>query len=142
MGNLWRNYLLNNLLGNKIIISEILYDFEKYERLGFIFPEIYIQLRDAGKKRRKSNEDHINYLLKKIFPNNKYEVGNIIDFPAGDMFWAKTLAIYQIFELNISDEFPLEVGQLDCTIMHGIERFWLYLVKLNGYYYKKIFKYY
>ena len=85
---------------------------------------------------------HINSLLNNIFINNKYEIGNELDFPAGNMFWARVLAIYQIFEINIFDKFPKEKGQIDCTIMHGIERIWLYLVKLNGYYYKKIFKYY
>ena len=105
-----------------------------------IFLRKFFQIILAYKKRKESNEKYINELLKNIFPNNKYEVGNIIEFPAGDMFWAKTLAIYQIFELDIYKEFPIEKGQLDDTIMHGIERLWLYLVKLNGYYYKKIFK--
>ena len=143
LGKLWRLYLYNNLLGNKIFISEILSDFEKYERLGFIFPETYIEiLLKFGKKRKKLNQMHINSLLNNIFINNKYEIGNELDFPAGNMFWARVLAIYQIFEINIFDKFPIEKGQIDCTIMHGIERIWLYLVKLNGYYYKKIFKYY
>jgi lipopolysaccharide biosynthesis protein len=37
----WRNYLLNNLLGNKDIIFEILTDFENNDKLGFVFPENY-----------------------------------------------------------------------------------------------------
>ena len=56
------------------------------------------------------------------------------------MFWAKVKAIYQIFDLNLEKRFPKENGQLNLTLMHGIERIWLYIVKLNGYYYKKIFK--
>ena len=35
------NYILNNLLGTKQIISEILTDFENNNNLGFIFPEKY-----------------------------------------------------------------------------------------------------
>ena len=143
LGKNWRYYLYNNLLGSKEIVSEILSDFENYDRLGFIFPETYFQiLLYFGKKRKKMNEMYLNYLLKTMFPNNEYQTGNQLDFPAGNMFWARVLSIYQIFELNILDKFPKEKGQIDCTIMHGIERIWLYLVKLNGYYYKKIFKYY
>ena len=80
----------------------------------------------------------MKYLLNKFFPN--YKIGPQIDFPAGNMFWAKTKAIYQIFEVNLNTKFANEKDQTNDTIMHGIERIWLYLVKLNGYYYKTILK--
>ena len=42
--------------------------------------------------------------------------GNLINivviFPAGDMFWARTEAIYQIFEIKFINKFPKELGQL------------------------------
>ena len=41
IGDNWRNYLYNNLLGNENIISEILADFENNDKLGFSFPENY-----------------------------------------------------------------------------------------------------
>ena len=44
IGDDWRNYLLENLLGNEKIISEILSDFENNEKLGFIFPENYYKI--------------------------------------------------------------------------------------------------
>ena len=56
------------------------------------------------------------------------------------MFWARIDAIHQIFKIKFTNKFPEELGQLNKTIMHAIERIWLYLVKLNGYYYKVIFK--
>ena len=58
------------------------------------------------------------------------------------MFWAKINAIYQIFQKDFESLYPKESGQTNGTIMHAIERLWLYLVKLNGYYYKIIFKYF
>ena len=94
------------------------------------------------KKSFELNKIQMNYILKKIFHNRRYKIGQFLDFPAGNMFWAKTLAIYQIFHLDINDKVPKEKGQLDITLMHGIERIWLFLVKLNGYYYQKIFKCY
>jgi lipopolysaccharide biosynthesis protein len=87
------------------------------------------------------NRIQMNYILEKIF-NKRYKIGHFLDFPAGNMFWAKVLAIYQIFFLDINENVPKEKGQIDQTIMHGIERIWLFLVKLNGYYYQKMFKYY
>ena len=54
-------------------------------------------------------------ILKRIF--HKYKVGDKLIFPLGDMFWAKTKAIYQIF--NIRLKFPDELGQTDKTIIHA-----------------------
>ena len=82
----------------------------------------------------------MKYILKHLFTNVK--LGNRLIFPAGNMFWARVTAIYQIFEINLNNKFVKENDQTNDTIMHGIERIWLYLVKLNGYYYKTIFKSY
>ena len=140
-GDDWRQYLLENLLGSTDIVSEILTDFENNDKLGFIFPETYYKvLLEYGSELTRRDKLYIKYLLKKINKNAK--IGNIIDFPAGNMFWAKVEAVYQIFNLNILDTFPKENYQVDGTIMHGIERFWLFLVKMNNFYYKKIFKHF
>ena len=58
------------------------------------------------------------------------------------MFWAKINSIYQIFKIRLKKKVPKELNQTNETIMHGIERIWLYLVKLNGYYFKIIFKHF
>ena len=47
------------------------------------------------------------------------------------MFWAKTAAIYQIFTKDLSEYYPNESAKKSFTIMHAIERIWLYLVKFN-----------
>ena len=143
LGELWSKYLLNNLLGNKEIIIEILSNFENYDKLGFIFPETYYEVYlNFGKILSKINKIHMNNILQIIFPNNNYKVGKILDFPEGNMFWAKISSIYQIFIGDFYEKIPGEKGQNDGTIINGIERIWLYLVKINGYYYQKIFKHY
>ena len=141
-GDEWRLYLFNNLLGNNQIVSEILSDLENTEKLGIVFPETFYKiLLNHGNKINEINLLNMNYLMKKIYPGYKIN-DNISDFPAGNMFWARTKAIYQIFEKKIENKFPKELGQIDSTLMHAIERIWLYIVKLNGYYYKKIFKHF
>ena len=141
LGEEWRSYLFNNLLGSTQIVSEILSDFEMSDNLGIIFPEIFhkIVLNFGKNLIYKLHLLSMNYLIRKINPGYKI-IGKISDFPAGNMFWARTLAIHQIFEENLEKKFPKEKGQIDFTIMHSIERIWLYIAKLNGYYYKKIFK--
>ena len=44
LGPNWREYIYDNLIGSREIISEILNDFEKNEKLGFIFPEAYYDI--------------------------------------------------------------------------------------------------
>lgn len=142
IGEEWRSYLFTNLLGNNQIVSEILSDFEMSENLGIIFPEIFHQiLSDHGNMVNKYNLIYMNYLIRKINPYYKI-IETVSDFPAGNMFWARTNAVYQIFGKNVEKRFPEEKGQIDSTIIHAIERIWIYLVKVNGYYYKKIFKHF
>ena len=80
-------------------------------------------------------------IIKKIAPYLRISTDNL-DFPMGNMFWANIKSVYQIFYINFDDQIPNENKQLDGTLMHGIERIWLYLVKYNGFYYKKIFKHF
>ena len=138
IGIAWRNYLYDNLLGNKRIVSEILSDFENNDKLGFIFPETFYYIIKQKLILTKDTLKYMKYILKKLFPN--YRIGEKLDFPAGNMFWARTNSIFQIFEYNFNKKFVIEKDQTNDTIMHGIERIWLYLVKLNGYYYKTIYK--
>ena len=137
IGFLWRNYLFNNLLGNMNIISETLNNFEKNTKLGFIFPETFYGIIKHFYHLTKQTLYWMNFLSSILFPNSI--AGKLLDFPAGNMFWAKTKAIYQIFIFDLSKYFPKENDQTNDTIMHGIERIWLYLVKFNFFKYKIIF---
>ena len=142
IGDNWRNYLYNNLLGNENIISEILSEFENNDKLGFSFPENYYKaLLLFGEKLSNKNKELMKYLLNKLF-KFKMNIGSKIEFPIGNMFWARVNSIYQIFNEDFTNEIPKELAQKDGTIMHAIERIWLYLVKLNGYYYQKTFKHF
>ena len=141
----WRNYLLNNLLGNKIIISEILTDFENNDKLGIIFPENYykiiLQLKD---KLKRIGIFNIKYLLNKYFGKLiKLRIGKKLDIPLGNMFWAKVNSIYQIFEKEFVNDIEKEFERKNKGKSNfRIESIWLFVVKLNGYYYKKIFKHF
>ena len=138
IGFLWRNYLFNNLLGNINITSEILNDFESNKKLGFIFPETFHGIIQVFYILTDGTKYWMDVLSSKLF--GFYSLGKLTDFPAGNMFWAKIRAIYQIFECELSEYFPKEGEQTNDTIMHAIERIWLYLVKYNHFKYKNIFK--
>ena len=140
-GERWRNYLYNNLFGDKDLISEILTDFENNSKLGVIYPETYYYEKENVLKFNKNNIKYMNYLLGEMFPNMTYKIGKKLFFPSGNMFWARVDAVYQVFEQDIQSKCPKEANQYDATILHGIERLWLFVAKINGYYYKTIFKY-
>ena len=88
---------------------------------------------------KPKDKERMIYLLSKIFPGYKFS-DKYFDFPAGDMFWARTKAIYQIFKIDLRQDIPSEKGSK--YILYAIERFWLFIVKKNGYYYKKYYNYY
>ena len=136
LGNYWQNYLYNNLLGDKNIISQILTDFENNNKLGIILPEhFYAQIKFVIFFHH-SNRKHLYDLFETLIPFMKIKIGHITDFPVGNMFWARTSAVFQIFDEKIIKKAPEEKGQYDGTMLHAIERIWLYLAKLNGFYYK------
>ena len=141
IGKFWQVYLYENLLGNINTISQILSDFENNNKLGFIFPEHFHAEIKFAIKWNYFNLKHINHILKIIFPNKYYKVGKYLNFPVGNMFWARTQAVYQIFDNSIINLAPKEKGQIDNTILHAIERIWLYLTKINGFYYKTFLYY-
>ena len=145
LGSNWSEYIYNNLLGNKEIISDIIYEFEYNKKLGIIFPEPYYEIIKGVKNfyninlaLHRPNKELMNDILKTIF--HKYIIGEKLIFPVGNMFWAKIKAIFQIFYLKLN--YPDELSQTNETIMHALERLWLYLVKLNGYEYKMVFNHY
>ena len=141
LGYYWQVYLYENLLGNKNIVSSILSEFEKHDKLGIIFPEhFYLEIRYAYSC-NPSNIKHLNDLLTLLFPEKKLKIKEVRNFPVGNMFWARTIALHQIFNEIVIKSAPEENGQIDGTILHAIERFWIYLAKLNGFDYKTILYY-
>lgn len=134
-GDRWRNYLYYNLFGSKENVIGI-FNIFKENNIGLIspppFPEI-ANLISFG-----SNKNNMIILAKKMKINEKIRE-QIIDFPSGTMFWAKTDAIKPLFDLRLTtNDFEEENGQLDGTLAHSIERIFGYLIKSRGYNYAKV----
>lgn len=132
-GDEWRRYLYENLLGSGEIVSEILGLFMKDRKLGIVFPANFVKT-DWGKG---DNRELCEDLMGRI--DKSFKIDGEPLFPAGDMFWARTGAVEKLFSLNLhSDDFPEEAGQVDGTLMHAIERIWLYLAESQGFGWKEI----
>ena len=135
--NEWKNYIYNNLVGNSIIISEIISDMEKNNEIGLIFPEIYYKSKVLCHDNINDLDlEYLNFFLRKF--NCKENIKEkIIDFPEGNMFWAKISAIHQIFNINPDISYTKNIKLM---IGSHLEKIWVFLVKINGFLYKKIFK--
>ncbi len=133
----WKDYIYNNLLGDSKIITEIITDFELNKKLGMIFPKQHYKSLIAFED-QLDNRDliYLNLLLKKI----KYQINItqlIYDFPEGNMFWARINAIFPIFNLFSKIK---SKEKLLLIIKEYIEKIWIFLLKINGFFFKTIFK--
>ena len=140
IGNEYLKYnSFNNLIRNKNIILDILSNFEKYKKLGFIYPEISYKI--SSESLVNDDRDFINNILDNIFPGKRFKIGKKYEFPPNNIFWAKIESIYQIFKVKLYEEI-LKTNKELRIINKIIEMVCLFLVKINGFYYKKLFTYY
>ena len=143
-GDDWRKYLYNSLFGSADSVRDILGVLSSDNSVGVIFPETYPELlvvrgsslesymlyswgTDVGKAKKELTKLLSRMELDITLPKNP-------TFPAGNMFWAKTAAVKNIFKLNLTGtDFPEEKGQEDETFAHIVERHWVYAAEANGY---------
>ena len=133
----WKNYIHSNLLGNTKIISEIITDFEKNNEIGIIFPEIYYKSKfECHDNIKDLDLAYLNTYLRVIKHRIKI-IKNYVAFPEGNMFWAKVSAIHQIFYFYPRISFTKKnILMID----KYLEKIWVFLVQINGYFYREIFK--
>lgn len=141
LGNNWRKQIFNSYFGSKNVADGLFAAFLN-ENVGFIAPEPYkeLHLQYIDNLRNVDNRKAIKDLLQVLIPEYKLLEGHNMlkyDYPCGNMFFARTSAVRQVFEHGFTfDDFPEEQGQVSNTLQHTFEFIWPYLVKYNG------FKYY
>ncbi|WP_334050864.1 rhamnan synthesis F family protein [Alteromonas gracilis] len=114
----WRLQLLWCLLGNESTVENVLQRFESAQDLTIIGAAYHRAIKDDihwGENKRIAED-----LSGKLNVNTPE---NLEHFPAGSMFWYKPASLLWITNYDWSiDDFPLEEGQIDGTVMHAIER--------------------
>ena len=130
----WREYLYNNLLGSQEILRGIFKVMEN-PRVGIIFPQYFSPIRISVNWGE-------NYSLTQKFLSDlriNLDTHNLLEFPAGSMFWFKPAALAPIFESELTfEDFPEELGQTDGTLAHAMERSFLYIAESAGYSWVKV----
>lgn len=126
----WGDMLWSSLSASQNTIDRILWLFEDNPKLGIVYP-------DVTKFVRKSNFSWtLNYAqAKRWLNNNKFDIpADPISFPAGGMAAFRTAAISQLLQQDWAySDFPPELGQVDGTTQHMVERLLGVLPLLNGF---------
>ena len=131
-GSLWRHHLLGELLGSEARVCSILNLLNSDKTIGLVIPSHYGDVSPVISCWGENKIFVDNFLSKIGLP--KVTLHETVPFPSGNMFWARISAVEQAFDNSLSiDDFPEEQGQLDGTLMHGIERSWPLIARFNGY---------
>jgi len=112
----WMEFLLEHLLGPEGSFNVIMAEFERESRLGLVFPE------DANNVGWTKNKALAIDLAERLDVNGA--VPSQPEFPVGTMFWARPLALKQLFDAAsvLIHELPSEPLRYDGTMLHAIER--------------------
>ncbi|MFZ4115254.1 MAG: rhamnan synthesis F family protein [Chthoniobacterales bacterium] len=126
IGKRWFDFLLENLLGGKAPMADIIIGkMAQDKKIGLVFPS------DPHINGWDKNQDIGKKILQQLGIKECYQEFN---FPIGNMFWARTVALKPLFELNLKNEdYPEEPLPHDGTILHALERITPTVVKKEGY---------
>jgi len=130
----WRRYLMMSLLGSTQSVTAILQQFSQNKQLGILYPQIYNPVLPFMKI--GGNEPFMTDLLKRAGKKTAdIERVDLMNFPAGGMFWFRGKAIEPLVSMGLSlTDFDVEAGQDDGTLAHAIERLFPYFASGRGLY--------
>lgn len=129
-GDQWRLYLLDNLLGSEDIVLDIASDLVGPTPTGLAYPENFAPI--APFVEWAGNREVAKAALETI--DKEIELPEDITFPAGDMFWARTDAVRDLFDARLLELWDQSTDNAENgTVMHAIERLWPYVARANGY---------
>jgi lipopolysaccharide biosynthesis protein len=136
-GDVWRNHLLECLIGGADPVAEAKAAFGNDAAAGVLIPSG--SLHDLAE--RETHFGNITWLDRILsqMDCSRYSGNYEFRFPAGSMFWFRVDALRGLLELEIgADDFAHETGQLDGTLAHALERLVLLLAEQRGYHYLEV----
>ena len=129
-GDRWINLVLNDLLGNRDVIVNILSKIRSKEQVGMIGPQV-LKIDTKHPAFRGGNARNLTKLTgRAALPKAALSS----PFFAGTMFWFAPVALDGLRALALQkEEFPIEMGQTDGTLAHALERIIWPLVEQAGF---------
>ena len=130
----WGEYLYGSLLVSPEIVAGILKIFAR-EDVGVVFPQYFSGIRPAV--HWGENFEQARGFLARI--GISLDARQLLEFPAGSMFWFKPQALKKIFDSGLAfEDFPAESAQTDGTLAHALERIFLHVAADAGFRYVKV----
>jgi hypothetical protein len=127
----WLEYLLNALIGCPETIDSSLALLESDPNLGILYAPHYSDLVNQSIN-WGYNHSNATTLLHRL--GIKLASLAPLDFPSSSMFWARSDAIAPLFRLGLTyKEFDEELGQVDGTLAHALERLLFIVSEAEGY---------
>lgn len=129
-GDEWRLYLLENMLGNENLVIDIASELSSSSPVGLMYPKTFEPV--APFVEWGSNRAIAETALEAI--DLDISLPDDIIFPAGNMFWARTDAVKNLFDDRLLSLWGESSDSAENgTVMHAIERLWTYVADANGY---------
>jgi lipopolysaccharide biosynthesis protein len=135
VGQKWRDTLIEGLLGSPETVKSIITLFERHRSVGIVMTQHFEPIR------AHLHWDHVFGRARKLARKMGFVVTSrqVLDFPSGSMFWARTRALAPLLALKLDyDDFPEEKGQTRRTIHHAIERLFLFTAEHAGFSWVKV----
>jgi lipopolysaccharide biosynthesis protein len=122
IGKAWNDRLWNFVVGDVSIVKRTLNLMENDKNLVVAYPWV-CDLVPSGNFKWGANRKHATALLKRMGSRTRLVASEQFAFPAGGMFvmTGRYFSDLQKMKLKSSD-FPEELGQIDGTAQHAIER--------------------
>lgn len=131
-GNEWRDYLWSELVGTTSLIANILATFAANPALGMLAPYHWPELTKHQPLNWGYNFPAVQLLLDSL--GGALYATTPLDFPSGSMYWVRTQALSGFLDLDLQiEQFEEELGQVDGTMAHVIERSLFFICELAGY---------
>lgn len=127
----WKRRLTIFFIGENWLVKNLNL-FDVYDDLGLIYPDVSDLIRRLNYRWGPSLSSLRSVpFLASLVPNAK--PSDYVMFPAGGMFIVRTEAMAEVLSYPWTYElFPPELGQLDGTLQHGLERLIGFYTKSNG----------
>lgn len=137
VGNSFEYKCLENTIGSRDYINNVVNLFEDNPRLGLLTPPPPIHANYYGLISREWGSNYENTIdlseklkLKVDIDKNKPPIA-----PLGTMFWFRTKALEKLFDYNWKyEDFPEEPNKFDGTNLHAIERIYPFVAQDAGFY--------
>lgn len=133
----WGIQLGHSLFHSPGYTTRVLNLFAEEQDLGIVFPVYHPSVK--GQIEWGANFDTAASQLSRLIGGTQLQPSDLLPFPAGSFFLARTDAIKPLLEAGYQfADFDAEVGQIDGTLAHAIERLFVQVADRRGYAFRQV----